>query len=118
MSIIEKLWGGLSTWAMGWGGLAGLVGVILLILWYFTPVFLSSPAAKALLLNVGLGCIAFAFISGYFIQQGYNSCANLIASRDAAAITRARDGVKEIESCRDNGGNWDVVTGTCIKATQ
>lgn len=118
MSIIERLWHGFETWAMGWGGLAGLIGACVILLWYFTPPFLSSTAARAMLLNIGLGCIAFAFISGYFINQGYTSCANLIASRDAAAITRARDGVKEIESCRDNGGSWDVVTGTCIKSSQ
>lgn len=118
MNIIERLWHSFSAWAIGWGGLAALIGLCLLALWFLTPAWLSSQAAKALILNVGLGCIAFAFISGYFIQQGYNSCASLIASRDEAAITRAKDAVKEIEICRDNGGSWNIVEGICAKPSQ
>lgn len=113
MGIVERLWHGFVEWGWGWGGLAGIVGLCLLAVWFFTPYWLSSAPAKALLLNVALGCIAFAFLSAYFIQQGYNSCAALFASRDASAITRSKDAVKEIETCRDGGGSWNVVEGVC-----
>lgn len=118
MGIIERLWHSFVAWGWGWGGLAGVIGICLLALWFFTPSWLSSQPAKALLLNVALGCIAFAFLSAYFIQQGYKSCVALIESRDAAAITRANEAVKEIEVCRDGGGHWNVIDGTCAKASQ
>lgn len=113
MQIVDRFWHSFATWATGFGGPIFLIGICLLVLWYFTPAFLSSQAAKALLLNVGLGCLAFALVSGYFITKGFKSCSDLVASRDAAAIQRAAIAVKEIEACRDGGGRWEVIDGTC-----
>jgi len=113
MHIIAQMWDGVQTWALGWGGLSGLIGVIALALWFITPGFLSSTEARAVLLNIGLGCVAFAFVSGYFIKVGYQTCINIVATNDRATISRAANGVKAIESCRDNGGSWNIVEGTC-----
>lgn len=111
MFIIERLWHSFETWAIGFGGLAFLVGVILIVLWFFTPAFLSNQAAKALVLNVGLGCIAFALVSGYFINIGFKSCVNVTAGRDQAAIGRKNQGLEDIEKCGVD--NWDITAGKC-----
>lgn len=118
MGILERLWNSFSVWAMGWGGLAGLVGVCLLALWFFTPPWLSSIPARAFLLNAALTCIAFAVLSAYFLKEGYDKCVAEFAQRDKAAVERRQKGEEDVALCRAAGRDWDVVTGTCKPKTE
>ena len=113
MNTLAQLWAAFQSWAMGWGGLAGLLGALALILWFFTPSFLSNDAARAFLLNIGLGCLAFAFVSGYFTKAGFSTCIDTIAKADRAAVLRKEEGIKEIYLCGVD--HWDITTGQCMK---
>jgi hypothetical protein len=111
--FVERIWDSFYAWAFNFGGLAAVIGCMVLLLWYFTPPFLSSVAARAMLLNIGLGCIAFAFVSGYFTKVGYDSCIASVEAGNRAAIERADTNVRARQKCTADDGTWNTVTGTC-----
>jgi hypothetical protein len=114
MLFVERIWDSFYAWAFGFGGLAAVIGFVILALWYFTPPFLSSISARAMLLNIGLGCIAFAFVSGYYTTVGYNKCVATVEAGNRAAIEGAASSVKARALCTGSGGTWDTVSGSCM----
>lgn len=117
MMIFNALWHEFYNWAVGWGGLSALIGILSLLLWYFTPPILSSPEARAVLFNIGLGALAFTFVSGYYLtmgdKTGYSRAINEVAAKNRETIDEINKATTKVDECNASGGTWDTVSGVC-----
>ncbi len=115
MSHFQNVWNAFYSWGSSWGGAGAVIGMVLAAIWFFTPPFLSSMAARAMLLNLALACIAFAFLSAYYTKVGYQSCADDTIKRDTISVERKEQRQNQLNLCRAGGGDWDIISGSCIK---
>lgn len=93
----------------------GTAAAVAGLLWFFTPPFLAGM--KSTILHVAIFLIA-AFLAGTYayhdgFSAGYAAAIRKIAAEDQDAIDRVRSGAADIRTCREGGGTWDVVSGSC-----
>lgn len=76
--------------------------------------------ALPLIWRIGIVVAAVvAFAGAYTVwhhkvyQSGYDAAIAAVARADQDAINRVKGGIRDLVICRQQGGTWDVVSGTC-----
>lgn len=67
------------------------------------------------LLLATVGISWYAFKTKYY-DKGWNDAIHAVAAKNAKAVKDADNARKEVETCFDTGGNWDVESGSCLRS--
>ena len=80
-------------------------------LWFFAPAWLPvNHKHLAWAAGISLFIATFAW---YWFHAGEDNMARKIAAKDAGAISRVNEAVKNVNACEAKGGTWDVTVGSC-----
>lgn len=94
-------------------GALGIAGFFLVP----APIAALWPHLRTWCLIVGVSALCGGTFYWKAFHDGETHMAQRVAAKDAAAIRRVQDSLREVDSC--NGGvDWDVTTGTCRGATR
>lgn len=78
-----------------------------------------ASAIARYLLGFGLvlatvGISWYAFKTKYY-DKGWNDAIHAVAAKNAKAVKDADNARKDVETCFDSGGSWDLYTNSCLR---